>query len=416
MRTLLKILSESITMAFQQLAGNKLRTFLSLLGITIGIWCVIMVNSAVDSMEASIRQSFQKLGDDVIYIDKFSWAEDPGQNYWKWMRRPNPNFKDYQALKELPSADMVTYSVFIGGKTAEYKSSNVQGAFCISVTEDYANLFNLGFEKGRFFTEAEYRMAKNQVVLGYTVAKELFGEIEPVGKKIKIMGRKCTVIGVLEEAGRDLINPLNFDGAVLLSYEFARKITNLKESSRRGGSINVKAAEGIPLAQLKDDIIGVLRGSRRLKPKTENNFALNTLSIISNALDSVFGVLGTAGWVIGGFSIFVGMFSVANIMFVSVRERTSIIGVKMALGAKRYFIMLEFLIEAIILCLIGGLLGILLVWLVSYLVTSWFGFEVFLSNSNIITGLVVSIITGLLAGIIPAAIASRMDPVVAIRQ
>jgi putative ABC transport system permease protein len=417
MITIFKILLESTTQAFQQLWGNKLRTFLSLLGITIGIWCVIMVLSAVDSMEASIRQSFQKLGDDVIYIDKFSWEEDPSANYWKWMRRPNPSFNDFKALKKnLNSAQAVTYSSFIGPKNIEYRSSSIEGAFTIAVTESYAKMFNLEFEKGRFYTDTEYRLGGPQILLGFKVAEELFGELDPIGKKVKFLGQKCYVIGVMEEGGKDIINPLNFDNAVVISYELARKITDVNNNSRRGGSVNVKAREGVSLDELKDDIIGVMRASRKIKPKSENNFALNTLSIISNALDSVFGILRLVGFVIGAFSMIVGMFSVANIMFVSVKERTNIIGIKKALGARRRVILLEFLTESIILCLIGGAMGLTLVWAMSYVVTQAFGFEVFLSMKNLTIGIIASTATGVISGIIPAIIAAAMDPVDAIRQ
>ncbi len=417
MLTIFKIFWESIMQAFQQLAGNKLRTFLSLLGITIGIWCVIFVTSAVDSMEASIRNSFDKLGDDVIYIDKFSWEEDPEANYWKWMRRPNPNYKDYKDLKKkLKSADYVSFTSFIGGKTVEYKSSNVGGAFAIAVTEDYADIFNLEFADGRFFSETDYKYGGNQVILGYKVAKELFGTTNPVGKKVKVFGRKLVVIGIIAESGKDLINPLNFDEAILISYELAKKVTDVKYNKGRGASINVKAAEGVGLDQLKDEITGVLRASRRLKPKVGDNFALNTLSIISNALDSVFGVLGAIGWIIGSFAIIVGIFSVGNIMFVSVKERTSIIGIKKALGAKWYIILIEFLTEAIILCLLGGALGLLLVWGIAAAVTEFAEFPIFLSTKNIIIGVGVSVCTGVIAGLIPALIAALMDPVNAIRS
>lgn len=417
MITILKIFFESISQAFQQLWGNKLRTFLSLLGITIGIWCVIMVLSAVDSMEANIRNSFEKLGDDVIYVSQFSWAEDPSANYWKWMRRPKPSYNDFKALdKKVGSAEMVAFSSFIGGKNIEYRSSNIEGAFVIAVTEDYTRLFNLEFDKGRFYTETEYRLGVPQIVLGYKVAEELFGGLDPIGKRVKILGNKCQVIGVLKESGKDLINPLNFDDAVVISYEFARKVTDIKNNSRRGASINVKAKEDVSLEELKDDVIGVLRASRKIKPKSENNFALNTLSIISNALDSVFGILRLVGFVIGFLSMIVGMFSVANIMFVSVKERTNLIGIKKALGARRRIILLEFLTESIILCLVGGAIGLFFVWLFSYVITIFAGFEIFLSFQNLLIGIITSTATGVVAGIIPAFIAALMDPVEAIRQ
>ncbi len=417
MGSILKILLESVSQAFQQLFGNKLRTILSLLGITIGIWCVVMVNTAVDSMEASIRNSFEKLGDDVIYVSQFSWEEDPDASYWKWMRRPKPSYNDYKALKKnLNTAKYVTYTSFIGGKTVEYKSSSVERAFAIAVTEDYADIFNLEFQKGRFYSATEYNMGRNQIIIGHKVAEELFGEVDPIGKRVKVFGRKCFVIGVIAESGKDLINPLNFDDCVILSYTLASKFTDVKRNTRRGGSVNVKAKENVSLDELKDDITGVLRASRRIKPKSESNFALNNISIIAKALDSVFGIVGIAGLVIGLFALIVGMFSVANIMFVSVKERTNIIGIKKALGAKWQVILIEFLTEAIILCLIGGAFGIGLVWLCGLAFTHFLEFEIFLSFKNLMIGLIASTATGVVSGIIPAIIAAFMDPVEALRQ
>ncbi len=418
MGSIFKIFIESISQAFQQLFGNKLRTILSLLGITIGIWCVVMVNTAVDSMERTIRTNFQKLGDNVLYVSQFSWEEDPEANYWKWMRHPKPSFKDYKALKKsrISSMEEVSFAAITGIKTVEYKSSSVEGVINFAISHEYAEMFNLEFQKGRFYSETEYQVGRNQVVLGHKVAQELFGEQDPIGKRVKVFGQKCYVIGVLTEAGKDFFNPLNFDDCLLMSYELARKITDIKSNTRKSRFLNVKAKEGVSLDQLKDEVTGVIRASRRLKPTSDNNFALNSMSIVTKILDSVFGILGTAGLVIGIFALIVGMFSVANIMFVSVRERTNIIGIKKALGAKWQIILLEFLTEAIILCLIGGCLGIGLVWLCGLAFTQFLDFEITLSTKNFLIGIIASTITGIIAGIIPAIIAAFMDPVEAIRK
>ena len=160
----------------------------------------------------------------------------------------------------------------------------------------------------------------------------------------------------------------------------------------------------------------MLRAQRRLKPKEEDNFSINQLSIIANFLDSFFGVLNTVAGFIGGFAILVGMFSVANIMFVSVKERTKLIGVKKALGAKRWVILTEFLIEAVILCIIGGLIGLVFVAIVLFILTNVINFDLALSVTNIIQGLALSVFTGILAGMIPAIRASGMDPVNAMRS
>ncbi len=418
MITLVKIIKEAIVQAFQQLVGNKMRSFLSLLGIMIGIFCIIIVLSAVDSLEDNVRGSFDKLGDDVIYIDQQPWDEDPGASWWKYFRRPRPSFKEFELIKEkVKGADLVCYSANIGSRTAKYRSNSVSGAFVAGGTYDFAEMYNVVMEKGRFYTYSEYETGSNKVVLGYTVANELFGNVEPLGKKISINGIKLEVIGVIEKGGEDLVQVMQLDEVVLISYNLARKFAKIKKN-HRGSMLAVKAKEGVNLDDLEDEIIGVLRSSRRLKPKEENNFALNKLTMLSSLLDGFFGVMSSVGWAIGGFALLVGMFSVANIMFVSVKERTNIIGIKKALGAKRYIILLEFLIEAIILCLVGGAFGLLLVMLTLKGISSIesMAFEMYLSYENMLFGVSVSVLIGVLAGVIPAFLAAKMDPVIAIRS
>jgi len=418
MITLVKIIKEAIVQAFQQLAGSKMRSFLSLLGIMIGIFCIIIVLSAVDSLEDNVRGSFDKLGDDVIYVDQQPWDEDPGASWWKYFRRPRPSFKEFELIKEkVKGADLVCYSANIGGRTAKYRSNSVSGAFVAGGTYDFAQMYNVIMDKGRFYTISEYEKGSNKVVLGYTVANELFGNIEPLGKKISINGIKLEVIGVIEKGGEDLVQIMQLDEVVLISFNLARKFAKV-DKDHRGSRLAVKAKEGVNLDDLEDEIIGVLRSSRRLKPKEENDFALNKLTMLSSLLDGFFGVMSTVGWAIGGFALLVGMFSVANIMFVSVKERTNIIGIKKALGAKRYIILLEFLIEAIILCLVGGAFGLLLVMLTLKGISSIesMTFEMYLSYENMMFGVGVSVLIGVLAGVIPAFLAAKMDPVSAIRS
>lgn len=409
-----KIFIESILQAFNQIWSNKLRSFLTLLGIIIGIWCVITVLAAVDSLEANIRSSFDKLGDDVVYVQKFPWGDGSEIDWAKILKRPDPDFEDYIAIKKkVDTADKIAYSSFIGQIPATYRSNSVEEAFVIGTSFDYGAIFNMEFEAGRYFTPTEHFYGGNQVILGNLVAKGLFNDnIDPIGKDVKIKGRKYRVIGVIKKEGNDLVNPVDFDEAVILSINNTRRFSSVNW----GAMIAVKAKEGISLDQLKDELTVTMRTNRRLKPKQEDDFALNQLSIISNVFDSVFGVLNVAGWIIGGFSMIVGMFSVANIMFVSVRERTRQIGVKKALGAKKYMILMEFLIESIILCMIGGAIGLGLVYLTANGASNATDFQFFLSQSNIMTGTIVAIITGIIAGFIPALQAANMVPVEAIRK
>lgn len=418
MTVLIKVIVESVMQALQQLQANKLRSFLSLLGVSIGIFCIIGVQSAVDSLEDNVRGSIEKLGNDVVYVNKFSWAEDPGENFYKFMRRPNVNYKDFEALNERSKdAGLVAYHVEVGVRTAKYRSNSSEGAYLIGVTNDYGDLFNFEYFEGRFFSPSEYHYGSNKVILGYKVYEKLFGAIDPIGKTAKIGGRPMEVIGVLKKEGESLVNVLNFDEAMIISYEYARKIANLKPNHPFGNSmVSIKAAPGVSIDALRDEVTGILRAQRRLQPREESDFALNELSIISSFMDSFFGVLNMLGWVVGGFAIFIGMFSVANIMFVSVKERTNIIGIKKALGAKSYIILLEFLIEAAILCLLGGLAGLGLVFAVTALLTQAISFELYMSAGNILFGIILSVVVGVISGLIPAMQAARMDPVEAMRQ
>lgn len=418
MITVFKIFRESIIQAVQQLVGNKLRSFLSLLGITIGIFCIIGVLAAVNSLEANVRTSINKLGDDVLYVQKLSWTEDPGDNYFKYLRRPSMGHDEYEAVRDrVKNLDNISYQVGVGSRTAKYKSNSVDRSYLLAVTETFLDIFNMEFYKGRNFSNTEYRFGAPKVVLGYKVAEELFGGIEPIGKAIKVGGRKMEVIGVLEKEGESIVNVTNFDEIMICTYPYGRKVANFKRNVFfSNASINIKAKEGVDLEDLKAEVRGVLRSKRRLKPKEEDNFSINQLSIIANFLDSFFGVLNTVAGFIGGFAILVGMFSVANIMFVSVKERTKLIGVKKALGAKRWVILVEFLIEAVILCIIGGIVGLFMVALILFIVTQVIDFELALSVANVIQGLLLSVITGMIAGMIPAIRASGMDPVNAMRQ
>lgn len=417
MTTIFKIVYEAIVQAFQSLSSNKMRTFLSLLGIVIGIFCIITVKSAVDSLQENIVSGFNELGSDVVYIEKMPWNEDPGQNWWKYSRRPEPSYEDYEIINERAKlAENASYAIFTGGQTVKYKSSNISGAFIMGTTYEFHQIQNLEIEKGRYFTPTEYHNGTNKIILGYAIAQELFVNIEPIGKEIKMFGQKFTVIGVLKSEGDNIFNFMNFDEVCWVGYESIRKFVNVKPTNNNiGRMLNAKAVSKTDLADLKDELTGILRSKRRLKPSEDNNFAINELSMLGEVLDSVFGVINLAGFLIGIFALVVGMFSVANIMFVSVKERTNIIGIKKALGAQKYIILLEFLIESIILCIIGGLVGLVVVFAVLKIISALIPFEMFLSMSNMMTGVGASIAVGVIAGIIPAYLASRMNPVEAIR-
>lgn len=369
----------------------------------------------MDSLEANIRSSFDQFGSDVVYVSKFSWEEPPEESWWKYVKRPNPSYEDYEYIAErAQNSGLASYYFFIGGKTVKYRSSSLERVFLIGITYEYGDIFKLNVVRGRYFSPTEYHYGASKVLIGYEVAEDLFGAVDPIGKRINVGGKKAEVIGVLEKSGDELISIINYDSAILLPYAMGKQYVKLSGNGP-GGGVAVKARESVSLESLKDELTRVVRAGRRLRPKEPDNFSLNTASLFSNVLDSFFGVLNILGLTIGIFAIFVGAISVANIMFVSVKERTNIIGIKKALGAKRFVILLEFLTESVILCLIGGLGGLLLVWLVTKGISPILPFPVFLSTDNVLWGFLWSFGIGILSGLIPALQASRLNPVDAIR-
>ncbi|MBL0099994.1 MAG: ABC transporter permease [Saprospiraceae bacterium] len=416
MKVFLKIVWESFQQAVGALRGNKLRTFLSLLGITIGIFCIITVKSAVDSLQDNIVQGFNELGSDVIYLDKMPWNEDPGENYWKYAKRPDPSIEDYKAIKRKSKlADNVAYTIFTGGRTIKFLSSSVSNAFIMGSTYEYASIQNLKIADGRYFTSNESETGANKAILGYQVYNTLFNGLDGIGKEVKLFGQDFQVIGYMESEGDNAFNFLNFDNVIWMSFNTVKKYVNVKDESNVGRMLNIKAKSGTEMSELKGEIAGIIRAVRRQKPLEIDNFSLNELSMLAQVLDSVFKVINIAGFIIGIFALIVGMFSVANIMFVSVKERTNIIGIKKALGAKRYIILMEFLIEAIILCIIGGLIGLILVFGTLKIISMLIPFAMTMSLTNMAIGVLASVIVGIISGILPAMKASGMDPVEAIR-
>lgn len=420
MLALLRLIFESFVMALSQLSGNKLRSILSLLGITIGIFCIIAVLASIDSLEKTIVDGFSEMGSDVVYIDKFTWGEDPEDNYWKWQKRPDPSLKDYMAVKNRSKLIQSTaYSIYVDAKTIKYRSNSIRGGVLMMTTTEHKDVNDMDIEKGRYWTEMEYNSGQDVVILGSKIADDLFLEEDPIGKKIKCYGRPFKVIGVLPNDGNDFVSFTPNDEAVWIGINSAKKFFAINDAMDRfqGGKIlSAKKISGADMVNVKDELAGILRSVRRLRPTEENDFAVNDISMFEEILGSIFGTFNIAAWMIGGFSLIVGMISVANIMFVSVKERTSMIGVKKALGAKSYMVLTEFLIEAILLCVFGGFIGLFFVYAMMKGVNQVMPFEMFLSSGNAFIGVSISIFVGVVAGIVPALIASNLDPVEAMRK
>jgi putative ABC transport system permease protein len=411
---IIRLIGESFRFAADALRQNKLRTMLSLLGITIGIFAIIFVFSAADTFRAKLQASIDKLGSKTIFIQKWPWGGFGDYPWWKYVNRPEPSLRDYEALKErMEHAVGVSYEVSASGRTVKYRSNSVEGAELKAASHDFNKTWTVDFQEGRYFTENESKSGSPVVILGAEIAEGLFNGEPAIGKRIIVMGRKLTVVGVFKKEGEDMLG-MSQDKNMLITLNFAKGLFDV-ENGRYGPTITVRGMEHIALEEIESEIRGAMRAIHKIKPGAEEDFALNKSTIASDQLDKMFSVVNIAGWVIGGFSILVGGFGIANIMFVSVKERTNIIGIQKSLGAKNYFILLQFLFEAVALCLLGGLLGLLLVY-IGTLILGAVGFEMVLFLNNILLGIGVSFLIGTISGFWPAYSASRLDPVEAIRS
>ncbi|MFH6984839.1 ABC transporter permease [Marinoscillum luteum] len=414
---IVRLILESFRFAWNALRMNILRTTLSLLGVTIGIFAIIAVFTLVDSLERSIKDSLNFLGTNNINVEKWPYGFGGGPYpWWKYMQRPYPTYDEYKFLRDnVKNAQGMSIFTVRGGVTAKYESSSSVDLDLLGVVHGHKDVYEIPIEKGRYFTPQEAEAGRNVVILGFRPAKELFPNQSPIGKSIKIKGLKYHVIGVIKEEGDGFLGAPSNDENIYMPYRSFLKIYYSGQRSGVESHITVKGLDkDIGLVELEAELRGLMRKKRSLKPKEEDTFALNRPEAIANFIGSTFDVIGLAGWVIGGFSILVGGFGIANIMFVSVRERTHIIGIQKSLGAKNYFILFQFLFESVFLSVIGGGVGILLVWLLSFV--SLGSLDLVLSLSNIVLGLGVSAIIGMASGIIPAAMAARLDPVIAIRS
>jgi putative ABC transport system permease protein len=408
------LFKESLLFAWQSLVSNKLRSFLSLLGITIGIFAIILVFTIVDGLESNIRSSIQSLGNNVVYIQKWPWDFGPDYPWWKYINRPVPQYYELDELeKRCKSTEALAYRMG-RRRTIKYRSNSIQNAVVAGISHNFYKIKNFDLTSGRYFTQNETEAGYHLALIGASIAEGLFPNEDPVGKEIKIAGNKAIVIGVIKKEGESLLG-VSFDYQVITPYNFARSFLDVK-SENADPMIYAKAKPNVSNAEMISELTGIMRGIRKLKPMGEPNFALNETSLISKGFDSLFDIIGTAGWIIGGFSILVGGFGIANIMFVSVKERTNLIGIQKSLGAKNFFILVQFLGESVMLSSIGGFFGLLVTYIITLLGKDVIDMDISLTSTNIILGFTISILIGIISGFIPAYSASQLDPVEAIRS
>ncbi|HEY1114404.1 MAG TPA: ABC transporter permease [Chitinophagaceae bacterium] len=415
MRRFFDIIASSFRMALQELLKNKLRTFLSLFGITIGIFCIIGVLSTVQSLEHNLQQEIKSLGTNTIYIDKWEYsAHGPDYPWWKYVNRPSPKHSELEAIKERTStAGYVAFEMNTMDKI-EVGDNVMQNIRLYGITPEFPNIQPIDIAYGRFMTDGDFERGTNAAVMGNEVAEKMFGEPErALGKLVNTRGKKLLIVGVVKKQGRQMIDSWAFDQSIIMSYGFARSIM---DERRADPLILVQGKPEINSKVLKDDLRGSMRSIHKLSPTQDDDFSLNDINDFSDAMSQAFVSVNIGGWAIAALSLIVGMFGVANIMFVTVKERTSQIGLKKAIGAKKGVILTEFLLESAFLCIIGGAVGIALVFIGAKIVTYAADFPIFISTPLLLMAVGICIAVGLIAGIIPAFRAANLDPVVAIRS
>jgi len=409
---ILKLIYESLVFAYKSLVINKVRALLSLLGITIGIFSIISVFTVFDSLQSNIKKEINSLGSNVLFIQKWPWVMGGGMPWWKYLQRPQPTLSEMKEI--LKRSNTVADATFMFTVTRNvYNGENsVEDVPVVSVSYEYNKVMPFDLQEGRYFTLNESQGGRNLVIIGADVAKNLFPHSDPVGHNIKVFGRKLQVIGVIKKKGEDIFGNSS-DNWIILPVNYARGLVDPKNIN---STIVVRSKPYVSVEAMKDELTGIMRSIRKLKPRAEDSFAINQTDIINKGFDSLFRIIAIVGWIIGGFSLLVGGFGIANIMFVSVKERTNQIGIQKSLGAKNYFILLQFLFEALFLSVLGGLVGLLIVFVLTYAASSLLGFQLVLTLKNIVLGIGVSGFIGIVSGFVPAWSASRLDPVEAMRS
>lgn len=415
MRRVFEILGSSLNLTWQEFKSHKIRTLLSLSGVAFGIFCIIGVLAAVNSLEYAVQKDIKALGTNTVYIDKWEYA-DGGNDYpwWKYVKRPDPAYEEMVMLKKkVPAAANVAFNISTSG-SLELDDNTVSGVNYYGITEEFSNIQPIDIHLGRYLQQSDFDYGANVFVIGYEVAVNLFGNAEKaVGQTVKMkQGKRGLIVGLIKKQGKSIVGGWEYDNSILMPLGFMKEMVREKYSNP---IIMVQGKETVPMEQLKDELAGAMRSVRKLKPTQENDFSLNDIDAFSSFASGIFSNINKGGWAIAALSLVVGMFGVANIMFVTVRERTSQIGLKKAIGAKSSTILTEFLLESAFLCIMGGLLGLSGVFMLTLLSTAA-GFPVFIAADILLLAISICIVVGVLAGIIPASIAARMNPVEAIRS
>lgn len=409
MSSILLELNEGLAIAWRAIRANKIRAALTMLGIFIGVTAVVLMSTAIKGIDNSLQNGVSALGSDVLYVDKWAWFSN--DEWWRMRNRRNIDMEDFHRFKELAKLPSAIAPVTNSVQTIKYADRKVENVFLNGSNSDYVKTTNFDFALGRFYSEVESNGSRNVVVLGSEISIKLFPRGDALDKIIKIGPVDFKVVGVLTEQGSTLLGAFNPDNQVFVPIGTIFK----NFTSRHFGTvtINVRAASPEMLEETKAEAEGVMRKIRGLSHSEPNDFTINQQEGLTNFLDSITIVIKIAGLFITSLSLFVGAIGIMNIMFVSVKERTREIGLRKAIGATRRTILTQFLLESSVICLIGGIIGLIAAILLSFMLNQFFPTSV--QYDVVILAIVISLLTGIVSGLAPAYTAAKMDPVDALR-